>query len=253
MARSCTKEGFADCQLKLTIQRSTPPIIHHYNSIMRRVGTAEWLDTDSGTADEISASLADLRRVNRWFGGVSTTEWMLRRVARELGKASLSVLEVASGPGDVPQICKQRLERGGVGIELTLLDRAASHLRNGYRAIAGDALALPFRDDSFDAVSCGLFAHHLGPGDLVRFINEALRVCRSAVLINDLVRSWLHLAFVYTGMPLYRSRLTRHDAAASVRQAYTVEEMRALLRQTRASRVEIQRRYFFRMAVIVWK
>src|SRR5947199_5866128 len=37
-------------------------------------------------------------------------------------------------------------------------------------------------------------------------------------LINDLVRSWLHLAFVYTGMPLYRSRLTRHDAPASVRQ-----------------------------------
>jgi len=98
-----------------------------------------------------------------------------------------------------------------------------------------------------------LFAHHLGPVDLVRFINEALRVCRSAVLINDLVRSWLHLAFVYTGMPLYRSRLTRHDAPASVRQAYKVDEMRALLGQTRASRVEIRRRYFFRMAVIVWK
>ena len=220
---------------------------------MRRVTSAEWLDTDSGTADEISASLADLRRVNRWFGGVSTTEWMLRQVARDLGKASLSVLEVASGSGDVPQSCNRRLERGGVRLEITLLDRAPSHLSNGHRAVAGDALALPFRDDSFDVVSCGLFAHHLESGDLVRFVNEALGVCRSAVLINDLVRSWMHLAFVYTGMPLYRSRLTRHDAPASVRQAYTVEEMRALLPQTRASRVEIRRLYFFRMAVIVWK
>src|SRR5207237_8827140 len=102
MARSCTKEGFADCQLKLTIQRSTPPIIHHYNSIMRRIATAEWLDTDSGTADEISASLADLRRVNRWFGGVSTPEGMLRRGARGLGNASPSVLAVAFGPWGVP-------------------------------------------------------------------------------------------------------------------------------------------------------
>jgi len=160
---------------------------------------------------------------------------------------------VASGSGDVPQSCNRRLERGGVRLEITLLDRAPSHLRNGHRAVAGDALALPFRDDSFDVVSCGLFAHHLGPADLVRFVNEALRVCRSAVLINDLVRSWMHLAFVYTGMPLYRSQLTRHDAPASVRQAYTVEEMRALLRQTRASREEIRRLYFFRMAVIVWK
>jgi hypothetical protein len=220
---------------------------------MRRIAIAEWLDTDSGTADEISASLADLRRVNRWFGGVSTTEWMLRQVARDLSKASLSVLEVASGSGDVPEICRQHFERRGVRVEITLLDRAPSHLPNEHRAIAGDALALPFRNDSFDVVSCGLFAHHLGPGDLVRFVNEASRVCRLAVLINDLVRSWMHLAFVYMGMPLYRSRLTRHDAPASVRQAYTIDEMRALLRQTCASRVEIQRRYFFRMAVIVWK
>jgi ubiquinone/menaquinone biosynthesis C-methylase UbiE len=220
---------------------------------MQRVAIAEWLDTDSGTPDEVSSSLADLRRVNRWFGGVATTEWMLRRVAQQLGKSSLSLLEAASGSGYVPQICKQRLARNGVKIEITLLDRSPSHLRKGHRAIAGDALALPFRDDNFDMVSCSLFAHHLGPPDLVRFVNEGLRVCRDAVLINDLVRCWPHLALVYAGLPLYRSRLTRHDAPASVRQAYTVEEMRALLRKTRASRVEIRRRFFFRMAVIVWK
>jgi len=220
---------------------------------MQRIAIAEWLDTDSGTPDEVSSSLADLRRVNRWFGGVATTEWMLRRVAQQLGKSSLSVLEAASGSGYVPQICKQRLARNGVKIEITLLDRSPSHLRNGQRAIAGDALALPFRDDNFDVVSCSLFAHHLGPPDLVRFVNEGLRVCRDAVLINDLVRCWPHLALVYAGLPLYRSRLTRHDAPASVRQAYTVEETRALLRKTRASRVEIRRRFFFRMAVIVWK
>ena len=220
---------------------------------MQRVAIAEWLDTDSGTPDEVLSSLADLRRVNRWFGGVATTEWMLRRVAQQLGKSSLSLLEAASGSGYVPQICKQRLARNGVKIEITLLDRSPSHLRNGHRAIAGDALALPFRDDNFDMVSCSLFAHHLGPPDLARFVNEGLRVCRDAVLINDLVRCWPHLALVYAGLPLYRSRLTRHDAPASVRQAYTVEEMRALLRKTRASRVEIRRRFFFRMAVIVWK
>ncbi|HEV2717420.1 MAG TPA: methyltransferase domain-containing protein, partial [Terriglobales bacterium] len=148
---------------------------------------------------------------------------------------------------------KQHLAQDGVKVEITLLDRARSHLRNGHRAVAGDALALPFRDGSFDVVSCGLFAHHLGPPDLVRFVNEGLRVCRGAVLINDLVRCWPHLAAVYAGMPLYRSRLTRHDAPASVRQAYTVDEMRALLGQTRASRVEIHRRYLFRMGVIVWR
>ena len=121
------------------------------------------------------------------------------------------------------------------------------------RAVAGDALALPFRDASFDLLSSTLFAHHLSPQELVQFVNEALRVCRVAVLINDLVRHPLHLSLVYAGMPLYRSRLTRHDAPASVRQAYTVEEMQSLLAQTSAARVEIHRHYLFRMGVIAWK
>jgi hypothetical protein len=54
-------------------------------------------------------------------------------------------------------------------------------------------------------------------------------------------------------MPLYRSRLTRHDAPASVRQAYTPEEMQTLLAQSSAARVEIHRHYLFRMGVIAWK
>ena len=74
-----------------------------------------------------------------------------------------------------------------------------------------------------------------------------------AVLINDLVRHPLHMALVYAGLPLYRSRLTRHDAPASVRQAYTPEEMKSLLAQSEAARVEIYRHYLFRIGVIAWK
>ena len=40
---------------------------------------------------------------------------------------------------------------------------------------------------------------------------------------------------------------------SSVRQAYTPEEMRGLLQQTPAARVEIHPHYLFRMGVIVWK
>lgn len=220
---------------------------------MKRVPTAELLDTDAGTPAEVAASLDDLRRINRWFGGISTTEDMVGRVARETNRTSLSLLEVAAGSGYVPESARERLRSRGVQLEVTLLDRAFSHLNNGNRAVAGDALTLPFRDASFDLLSCNLFAHHLSPQELVQFVDEALRVCRVAVLINDLVRHALHMAFVYAGLPLYRSRLTRHDAPASVRQAYTPGEMRALLGQSSAATVEIHRHYLFRMGVIVWK
>jgi len=220
---------------------------------MKRVATAELLDTDSGTSAEVNASLGDLRRINRWFGGIATNEEMVWRVSRTMDASSLSLLEVAAGSGYVSEITRQHLKRRGVTLQITLLDRAASHLSDGTLSVVGDALALPFRDSSFDLLSCNLFAHHLNPEELRRFVDEALRVCRIAVLINDLVRHPLHMTLVYAGLPLYRSRLTRHDAPASVRQAYTPEEMRALLTHTSAARVEIHRHYLFRMGVIAWK
>ncbi len=228
---------------------------------MKRAVTAELLDTDSGTPAEIAASLGDLRRINRWFGGIATTQAMIEQVADQLNINSLSLLEVAAGSGDVPRIAAQRLKARGIQLEITLLDRAASHFNsadanNGgssIRTVVADAIALPFPEDSFDLVDCGLFAHHLSPEQVVQFVDEGLRVCRRAVLINDLVRHILHLTLVYAGMPLYRSRLTRHDAPASVRQAYAPAEMAALLGRTKAARTEIQRHYLFRMSVIAWK
>lgn len=220
---------------------------------MKRVATSELLDTDAGTPAEVAASLSDLRRINGWFGGVATTRDMIERVARETDQTSLSLLEVASGSGYVPETACQRLLSRGLRLQVTLLDRVPSHLRNGNRAVAGNALALPFQDASFDLLSCNLFAHHLSPHELVQFVDEALRVCRVAVLINDLVRHPLHMSLVYAGMALYRSRLTRHDAPASVRQAYTPEEMQTLLAQSRVARVEIHRHFLFRMGVIAWK
>jgi ubiquinone/menaquinone biosynthesis C-methylase UbiE len=228
---------------------------------MNRAVTAELLDTDSGTPAEVEASLADLRRINRWFGGNATTQAMIENVARQLHIKAFSLLEVAAGSGDVPKLAAQRLAARGVHLDITLLDRTASHLQsatanNGHsvmRTVVGDAIALPFPDNSFDLVDCGLFTHHLTPEQVIRFVDEGLRVCRSAVLINDLVRHPLHLTLVYAGLPLYRSRLTRHDAPASVRQAYTVDEMRALLKKTKAAKTQIQLHYLFRMGVIVWK
>jgi len=222
---------------------------------MKRVAISELLDTDSGTPAEIASSLSDLRRINRWFGGLATTQALIEHVSTRLGSRSLSLLEVAAGPSQVPEVVRARLQKRQIEIKVTLLDRAASHLRssNGSEAVVGDALALPFANDSFDLVGSCLFVHHLAPREVVQFVNEGLRVCRVAVLINDLIRHPTHLALVQAGQLLYRSRITRHDAPASVRQAYTPDEMLDLLRQSNAARTEMSRHFLFRMGVVIWK
>ena len=222
-------------------------------AFMQRVPSIELLDQDAGTAAEIEASLRDLERINAWFGGIWTTQKMMERVARSSGTRSLSLLEVAAGSGDVPAAASERLQRLGIQVKFVLLDRSSVHLDSRGPAVVGDALRLPFPDSSFDVVSCGLFAHHMAPDAFVQFVKEALRVCRTAVLINDLIRHPLHLLLIYAGLPLFRSHITRHDSIASVKQAYTVEEMRNMLSESSASRIEITRHYLFRMGAIAWK
>jgi len=222
---------------------------------MHRVSAQEILDTDACPPVEVEASLRDICRINRWFGGIATTRSLIESVSVATGRKRFSVLEVAAGFGEVSKLAGHQLVNKGITLDVTDLDRARTHLLRGNRAVVADALALPFQDNSFDLVSCSLFAHHLDPDELARFTNEALRVTRCAVLINDLVRHPLHVALVYAGFPLMRSYVSRVDGLASVRRAYVPNEMRQILNSgaQHDARLEISRHFLFRMGVIAWK
>ena len=222
---------------------------------MQRRPTRELLDDDLGTPAEIAESLADLRWFNRWFGGLSTTRKLFETMAKETGGWKFRVLEVASGDGYVMQSVANDLADKGIQLDVTLLDRAYSHLplNGGMPKVTADALHLPFQDDSFDLVTSSLFLHHLPADQAVEFARESLRVCNSAVLVHDLVRHPLHLALAYAGLPLYRSRITRNDAPASVWQAYTAAEVAGFFRTAGASEVQVEEQYLYRMGVLARK
>jgi len=220
---------------------------------MQRKVASEILDSPDCPPAEVAASLGDLGRINRCLGGVATTRRLIERVAAATGRCQISVLEVAAGFGVVPKEATRQLAQRGITLDVTLLDCQRSHLLPGSRAVVGDALALPFAEGAFDVVCCCLFAHHLEPCELKRFACEALRVSRYALLINDLIRHPLHLALVYAGFPLMRSRVSRADGVASVERAYVPEEMREILASEGVRRIEISRHFLFRMGVIAWK
>ena len=230
---------------------------------MQRTVEPEWLDYDLGTREEIDSSLRAISRVNRLFGGNRLhTRLLGQALAAIPGNADARpphILEVACGHAEVLRAALPELRRP---VRLTLLDRSPHHLpqQSSWTAplptpelLVGDALALPLPDASVDIVSCCLFVHHLAPAQVARFLAEALRVSRVAVLINDLERTRTHrcLANLFCGL-LDTSRISRHDGPASVRAAYTAQEMRRMLAAT-GHRFVLQRRFLYRLGAIVWK
>lgn len=223
---------------------------------MRRVVAPELLDEDRGTEREVALSLAELRLVNRFSGGASTTTALLRRACSGKVRGETSVLDIGSGSGDTILRAASKLVCEGIDIRATLLDRQASHLPNVTGphfagTVVADALSLPFPYSSFDFVTCSLFMHHLDPDQVAVFIRESLRVARHAVVINDLSRSRRLLAIVKLGLPIF-SHMTRYDGNVSARRAYAPAEVKEMLEGIGAT-FEISRHYLCRMGVIVWK
>ena len=201
----------------------------------------ELLDGPLDDPDALADNLRDLRRINRWLGGVSMTRSAMGALGDEA--AVLTMLDLGTGGADIPMALIDGASRRGVQLRIVGLDSRPEILEAAARAdpavastadlerVLGDGLALPFDDGSFDVVHCSLVVHHLAPGEAVALMGEMRRVARIGIVVNDLDRSRLGWVGAWLiGHLLTRNRYTRHDAPLSVRRAYRPPEMTELLR-----------------------
>jgi ubiquinone/menaquinone biosynthesis C-methylase UbiE len=223
---------------------------------MRRTLTAELLDDDRGTPAEIQKSLDDLWRINRWLGGLRSNLRMLERVAERSGLRTLKILDVGAGDARLAGSLKAALQRRKIQAEFVVLDRRHSHLRNGgsrmTAAVVSDVFQSPFRDGSFDVAMCNLFFHHFPDDRAIELLQRLARLATSAVIVNDLERNALPYLFIRLAYPFARSRITRHDGPASVRQAFSPAELSSIVRRAGFENFLLERFTPFRLGLTIW-
>lgn len=227
------------------------------------IGT-ELLDDPGADPSAVVAELADIVRLNRWFGGTRAVVEALEPLfthscpprATGNGQRVWTLLDVGTGAGDIPRAVvaaarRHRLSLVPIGLEL--IPAAARLARaNGVRAVVGDGNALPFAPKSVDVVIASQVLHHLAPDVATRWIAGFDRLARRAVVLADLRRSRLAMAGIWlAARPFGMSRTTRHDAVVSLRRGYTVAEFEALLHRA-GVRASVFRRRWARI-VAVWE
>lgn len=212
----------------------------------RLAGAHELLDGPLDDASTLAGNLRDLGRVNALLGGVRLSRAAIDAlVGADAGRgrsAAVELLDVGTGGADIPTALLADWRRKGRRLMVTAVDDRAEVLAaarlarpaldrvEGLKLEIADGRALPYEDRAFDVAHASLLVHHLEPSDAVALLVEMSRVSRRGVVVNDLGRSrrawiaaWLLARFAT------RNRYTRHDGPLSVRRAYTVVEMRALL------------------------
>jgi SAM-dependent methyltransferase len=184
---------------------------------------------------------------------------LLARVFRRTGRRPLRVLEVGAGDGRLAGRVRQELRGQGIEADFFVLDRRLKHLQagrprsDGLHPVVANALTLPFKEGSFDLVTCNLLFHHFSGNQAVAFLRGLGSVAREAVLINDIERHWLPYLLIRMAPWFCRSRVSRLDGLASIRQAYIGPELEELASAAGFDDFEVHRIVPFRLGLVLWR
>jgi SAM-dependent methyltransferase len=216
---------------------------------------------DEGELDEaaLRRNLRDIRRINALLGWRASAMRAVEREVRAAGASAFSLLDVASGSADIPLAIDGWAARAGIPARIVATDLSPQIVAIAREQCAGavglsverqDALALTYPADSFDIALCTLALHHFAPDAAVAILRELARVGRR-VLVFDAARAWLAYAGVIalTGL-LAMDAITRHDAPASVRRAYTAPELRALAQRADLHDARVRMLFPYRLALV---
>lgn len=193
---------------------------------------------------------------NTLFGGMTAVTRALRDAVLEV-RAPALVLDVGTGMGDIAWRVAELVKSAGtpahsIGLDLhpSLIAEASHFIDFG---VAGDALRLPFADESIDIVICSQLLHHFFDDHPSQLIGELHRVSRDWVVISDLRRSRIAAhAFALAARVLRFHAITRHDGVTSVLRGFTADELNRLVIDATGVTPQVRAGRFWRLTA-TWR
>lgn len=187
-------------------------------------------------------------------------------LARELNRAgdseTLTLLDIATGAGDIPIALAQAARKQGIKLDITVADISERALqfvtaKAQHQGVKLKTTKLDVLSDtpssSFDVVTTSLFTHHLDPPEVTHLLATMGKTAKELVLVNDLVRSPINLALVYLATRLLASsEIVQYDGPVSVRAAYTTDEMRELATAAGLTGARVEGKFPCRM-LLSWR
>jgi ubiquinone/menaquinone biosynthesis C-methylase UbiE len=205
------------------------------------------MDDLSRPEQEFAAAYRELKIINRTLGGVRAIERFLPPAKRGI---NLLMLDVAAGACDVSEALLEKLP-----CRIVTLDLNARGLKLADQSwpVVADALALPFRDGTFDVVMASLFFHHLSNDNCVQVLSQMWRIAKQRILVNDLHRHAVAYFSIRALTALFsKSRMVRHDGPVSVLRAFRSSELSDIARRAGVP-ARVHRSFPYRLVLVADK
>jgi len=235
--------------------------LHRLIPLRSRAHIPEQMDDFDKDEALLSRALRYLRGVNRWLGGYRAVRGHFLRVLKEWPKGKvLTILDIGTGSADIPREMLRWAEPTGVPLRIIATDKNPLTLAIAKKLtpsdlsiqfLCADALNLPLKPQSVDLVHCSLLLHHFQLSGIHRILDESHRVARRAILISDLIRRaraylWIRFLTLISGCSM-----VQFDGPASVRNAFSVPEVEAFLRERNDGEWRLKEHFGHRFSVVI--
>ncbi len=186
---------------------------------MKRSYEQELMDDFSIRDERNDKALKELKIINKYLGGTSTTYSALKYFISSEND-NIRVLDVGSGSSDNLIFAKEKFSNIQI-ISLDINLRALIYTDESVKKINSDVFHLPVKDASCDIVHAALFLHHFTEDQIQKLIKEFLRIGKRGIIINDLQRSFIALIGIKIITVLFsKSEFVKNDAPLSVKKGF---------------------------------
>jgi 2-polyprenyl-3-methyl-5-hydroxy-6-metoxy-1,4-benzoquinol methylase len=213
------------------------------------------MDDFSINDDRVDDALNEIKLVNKFLGGISTSKAGFRILFNHNKSKPVKVLDIGSGASDIFEALQKRdlnlkvysLDRNERICEVIKAEKTAS-------PIYGDAQNLPIKKESVSVVHASLFLHHFTEVELKEIFKSSLDIAKNGIIINDLRRSvWALIGIKLLIFIFSKSSMVKNDAPLSVKKAFIKSDLINILKSLNITNYKIKRKWAFRWLVVIPK
>lgn len=220
---------------------------------IKRVYDKEIIDDLSITDDRLFNALDELKIVNKFLGGNSSSAKALKIFCKSINKNKIDVIDVGAGASDTVYTNHKYINK------IISIDKnagACKYLKNENTeafVICADTSALPIKNNSIDAVHASLFLHHFTEEELIIIFKEYKRITRYGFIINDLQRAFIPwIGIKLLTMIFSKSKMVKNDGPLSVKRGFRKNELITLFNESGFTNYIIKWKWAFRWIAVVF-
>ena len=206
--------------------------------LAQRVRIPEIMDDPSLDPAVHAKALRGLSRLNLLSRNVSITWHELRRMFPPSIDTPLTLLDLASGAGDLPLALAKRaqVERIDLRVRGCDVSPVAVEFANKEARLQASDVEFFVHDaindslgEQYDFVMASLFFHHLSDEEAIGMLAKMKSLARRGILVNDLSRGYAWYGLVWIGSRIVTTSYVVHvDGPRSIASAFTPSEFQSL-------------------------